>query len=302
LIVAVVEHRPTTKGVCMSLWRDRMARDMERANLSERTRKHYIYAVEILARFHNKSPDLLGPNDIRAWEDDLISRGLGPNIRRVYLAAAAFLYRKTLSRPEMVSFLVPPRDPRRLPRVLSQGEVRRLLGALKDARYATFYTLMYDTGMRFSEAQRLQAGDVDRARGVIHVRGKGARDRQVKLGDALYALLRSYWKETRMKGPKGTALSKESLLFVCSLGTPLDRTAARKALTLAAQEAGITKHVTPHTLRHCFATHHLEAGTDLRMVQTLMGHGSLRSTQVYLHVSTALIRQVPSPLDDLPPG
>jgi len=102
----------------MSLLRDRMARDMERANLSERTRKQYIHAVEILARFHHKSPDLLVPDDIRAWEDDLVGRGLGPNIRRVYLAGAAFLYRKTLSRPEMVSFIVPARDPRRLPRVL----------------------------------------------------------------------------------------------------------------------------------------------------------------------------------------
>lgn len=286
----------------MSLLRDRMARDMERANLSERTRKHYIYAVEILERFHHKSPELLVPDDIRAWEDDLIGRGLGPNIRRLYLAAVAFLYRKTLSRPEMVSFLVPPRDPRRLPRVLSRGEVRRLLGALKDARYATFYTLIYDTGLRLAEALQLKAGDVDRARGVIHVRGKGARDRQVKLGDALYALLRTYWKETRMKGPWAAALSKHSLMFVSSRGTPLDRAAARKALDLAAQEAGITKHVTPHLLRHSFATHQLEAGTDLRLVQTLMGHGSLRSTQVYLHVSTTLIRQVPSPLDDLPPG
>ena len=286
----------------MSLLRDRMARDMERANLSERTRKQYIYAVEILARFHHKSPDLLVPDDIRAWEDDLVGRGLGPNIRRVYLAGAAFLYRKTLSRPEMVSFIVPARDPRRLPRVLSRDEVRRLLGALKDPRYATFYTLIYDTGVRFAEALQLRAGDVDRARGVIHVRGKGARDRQVKLGDALYGLLRTYWKETRMTCPHAAALSKDSLLFVCSRGTPLDRAAARKALVLAAQEAGITKQVTPHLLRHSFATHQLEAGTDLRLVQTLMGHGSLRSTQVYLHVSTALIRQVPSPLDNLPPS
>jgi site-specific recombinase XerD len=240
------------------------------------------------------------PDDIRAWEDDLVGRGLGPNIRRVYLAGAAFLYRKTLSRPEMVSFLVPARDPRRLPKVLSRDEVRRLLGALKDPRYATFYTLLYDTGMRFAEALQLRAEDVDRARGVIHVRGKGARDRQVKLGEALYGMLRTYWKATRMKDPRATDLSKESLLFVSRRGTPLEPSVARKALALAAQEAGITKQVTPHLLRHSFATHQLEAGTDLRLVQTLLGHGSLRSTQVYLHVSTALLRQVPSPLDNFP--
>jgi len=295
LIVAVLEHRPTIKGVCMSLWGDRMARDMERANLSERTRKQYIYAVEILARFHDKSPDLLGPDDIRAWEDDLISRGLGPNIRRVYLAAAGFLYRKTLSRPEMVSFLVPPRDPRRLPRVLSREEVSRLLAALEDPGYATFFALIYDTGLRLAEALQLKAEDVDRARGVIHVHGKGARDRQVRLGDGIYERLRTYWREVRVPRAKGEALSRASLLFT------VGKLGARTALERAAKEAGIRKRVTPHTLRHCFATHHLEAGTDLRMVQTLMGHGSLRSTQVYLHVSTTLIRQVPSPLDDLPP-
>lgn len=295
MIVAVRQHRPTTKGVSMSLWRDRMARDMERGHLSERTRKQYIYAIEILARFHHKSPDLLGPDDLRAWEDDLIRRGLGPNIQRVYLAAAAFLYRKTLSRPEVVSFLIPARDPRRLPRILSREEVRRLLGALRDPRYAMFFALIYDTGLRLAEALQLRAADVDRERGVIHVHGKGARDRQVRLGEGIYKQLRAYWREVRVPQAKGEALSRTSLLFT------VGQFGARAALERAAKEAGIRKRVTPHTLRHCFATHHLEAGTDLRMVQTLMGHGSLRSTQVYLHVSTTLIRQVPSPLDDLPP-
>jgi site-specific recombinase XerD len=269
---------------------------MERANLSERTRKQYLDAVGILERFHHKSPERLTPDDIRAWEDDLIRRGLGPNIRRVYLAAAAFLYRKTLAQPGMVSFLVPPRDPRRLPRVLSREEVRRLLGALRDPRYGTFFALIYDTGLRLAEALQLRAEDVDRERGVIHVRGKGARDRQVRLGDGLYARLRAYWREVRAPRAKEEVLSKASLLFT------VGKFGARAALDRATKEAGIRKRVTPHTLRHCFATHHLEAGTDLRLVQTLMGHGSLRSTQVYLHVSTALIRQAPSPLDDLPPG
>ena len=279
----------------MSLMRDRMARDMERANLSERTRKQYTYAIEILARFHGKEPELLTPDDLRAWEDDLLRRGLGPNIRRVYLAAAAFLYRKTLSRPEMVSFLVPPRDPRRLPRVLSREEVSQLLGTLRDPRYATFFALIYDTGLRLAEALQLKAEDVDRARGVIHVHGKGARDRQVRLGEALYERLRSYWREVRVPQAKGELLSKDSPLFT------VGKLGAQAALDRATKEAGIRKRVTTHTLRHCFATHHLEAGTDLRLVQTLMGHGSLRSTQVYLHVSTALICQVPSPLDTLTP-
>jgi site-specific recombinase XerD len=284
----------------MSLLRDRMVRDMERANLSERTKQQYLYGVRFLAQFHGKALDLLTPDDIRAWEDDMVRRGLGPNIRRVHLAAVAFLYRKTLSRPEMVSFLVRPRDPQRLPRVLATEEVGRILAAIREPRYIAFYALVFDTGLRISEAIQMKAGDVDRARGVIRIHGKGGRERQVKLGDRAYELLRWYWREVRIPGKHLEPLSKDSFLFVNRLGTPLNRNGARKALKLAAREAGISKCVTPHILRHSFATYQLESGTDLPVLQAQMGHGSIRSTQVYLHVSTRLIRQAPSPLDALP--
>jgi site-specific recombinase XerD len=255
-----------------------------------------------LAEFLGREPDLACPDDIRAWDDEMLRRGFGPASIRIHVAALIFLYRKTLARPEMVSFLgFPPRS-QRLPEVLSAQEATRLLAALKEPRFRVFFTLIYDTGLRISEAANLRAADIDHARGVIIVRnGKGGQDRQVKLGDRLYELLRTYWREVRTQGPHGAGLSRSSLLFIANTGAPLHFDAARKALALAAAAVGITKHVTPHTLRHGFATGQLEAGTDLRVVQAQLGHRDLRTTQNYLRVSTRLIRQAPSPLDATPP-
>jgi integrase/recombinase XerD len=285
----------------MSLLRDRMSRDMERAGLAPLTRKEYIAAIRHMTEFLGRPLEDLGADDIRAWDDEMHRRGQGASWMRVHMAALLFLYRKTLPRPEMVSFLAFPRRRRRLPVVLSAEEAGRVLAALREPRYRAFFSLIYDTGLRISEAVQLRAGDIDRARGVIRVRGKGGKERQVKLGDRLYALLRAYWAEVRANDTHGGLPSGDSLLFVSKTGAPLCFDPARQALALAAKAAGISKAVTPHTLRHSFATAQLEAGTDLRTVQTQLGHGSLGSTQVYLRVSTRLIRQAPSPLDALPP-
>jgi len=285
----------------MSLLRDRMSRDMERAGLLPLTRKEYIAAIRHMTEFLGRPLEDLGPDDIRAWDDEMHRRGLGASWVRVHVAALLFLYRRTLPRPEMVSFLAFPRRRKRLPVVLSAEEAARVLAALREPRYRVFFSLTYDTGLRISEAAQLRAGDIDRARGVIRVRGKGGKERQVKLGDRLYALLRAYWAEVRANDDHGEPPSRDSLLFVSKTGAALCFDPARKALALAAEAAGISKPVTPHTLRHSFATAQLEAGTDLRTVQTQLGHGSLGTTQVYLRVSTRLIRQAPSPLDALPP-
>jgi site-specific recombinase XerD len=254
-----------------------------------------------MTEFLGRPLEDLGPDDIRAWDDEMHRRGLGASWVRVHVAALLFLYRRTLPRPEMVSFLAFPRRRKRLPVVLSAEEAARVLAALREPRYRVFFSLTYDTGLRISEAAQLRAGDIDRARGVIRVRGKGGKERQVKLGDRLYALLRAYWAEVRANDDHGEPPSRDSLLFVSKTGAALCFDPARKALALAAEAAGISKPVTPHTLRHSFATAQLEAGTDLRTVQTQLGHGSLGTTQVYLRVSTRLIRQAPSPLDALPP-
>lgn len=286
----------------MSLLRDRMSRDMERAGLAPRTRTEYIAAIRHMAEFFRRSPEVLNPDDIRAWDDEMDRRGNGPDWKGVHVAALLFLYRRTLARPEMVSFLSFRRKPRRLPVVLSAEETSRLLAALREPRFRALFAVIYDTGLRISEAAQLKAEDIDRGRGVLHVRhGKGGKERQIKLGDRLYDLLRAYWRDVRLKGPKPVPLSKESLVFVSGTGGPLNVDGARKALALATREAGLSKRVTPHCLRHSYATAQLEAGMDLRALQAQMGHASIRTTQIYLHVSTRLIRQSPSPLDALPP-
>jgi integrase/recombinase XerD len=286
----------------MSLLRDRMVSDMERAGLAPRTRYMYILAVQLLARFHGQSPERLTAEDIRAWEDDMKRRGLSPSTRLIYLAATMFLYRRTLGRPEVVSFITRPRRRRRLPTVLSPEEGRRLFSALRELRYRVFYALIYDTGLRFSEALYLKAGDIDRLRGVIHVReGKGGKDRLVKLGDRLYGMLRAYWREERLKRPCPEPLTKDSYLFGSATGGRISRMGARYALASALKDAGITKRVTPHTLRHSFATAQMEAGTNLLVVQAQLGHTNITTTQVYLHVSTHLILQAPNPLDAITP-
>lgn len=300
--MAVLEHRPITKGVFMSLLRDRMSRDMERAGLAPRTRTQYIAAIRHMTEFLMRPPELLVPDDIRSWDDEMHRRGHGQDWLGVHVAALRFLYRRTLFRPEMTSFLTSPQSPRRLPSVLSLEEGFRLMAAFRELRYHAFFSLIFDTGLRISEAAALKTGDIDHARGVIHIcHGKGNKPRQVKLGECLYQLLRAYWREVRMKDPQPEPFSKDSLLFAGKTGGPISIDGAREALKLAAQEVGITKRVMPHTLRHSFATAQLEAGTDLRVVQAQLGHADIRSTQIYLHVSTRLIRQAPSPLDGRPP-
>jgi len=284
----------------MSLLRDRMTRDMERAGLSPSTMDDYLRAVRGLAKLHHKAPDQLEQDDIRAWDDHLVELGLSPSTRQVYHSAVKFLFRRTLFRPEMVSCLVRPRVISKLPRVLAPPEVGQLLATFREPRYRAFFSLIYDTGLRVSEAAHLRVGDLDRTRGLIHIRcGKGAKDRQVKLGKRLYELIQVYWKEVREKEAGKEILGRESFLFVNRAGNPICITSAQKALRKAARDCGLGSGVTPHTLRHSFATAQLEAGTNLRVLQAQLGHRSITTTQVYLHVSTQLLLRLPSPLDAL---
>jgi site-specific recombinase XerD len=179
--------------------------------------------------------------------------------------------------------------------LLSAIEVERLLAALDSARFRVFFTVVYATGLRLGEACRLETRDIDAARGVIHVRqGKGGKDRLVMLSARLYAILRAYWAHERPPAP---------WLFASrTTGRHLNADVARKAIKLAAARAGLEKKITPHVLRHCFATHLLEGGTDLRVIQVLLGHDSIRTTTRYAQVSTALISSTSSPLERLKVG
>jgi site-specific recombinase XerD len=279
----------------MGQLRDRMMHDLELAGYVPTTRLIYLNAIRDFAAHYWRSPKELAADHVRGWVGHLTTdAGIGPQRIRQHMAALKFLYTKTLWKPENVSFLSWPSDPQRLPVVLSANEVERLLSALEQPKYRVFFTLVYASGLRLSEACRLETRDIDAARGVIHVRlGKGKKERFVMLSPRLLSILREYWSLTRPPAP---------WLFASSAGHPLNADMARRALKLAAMKAGVDKKVTPHVLRHSFATHLLEGGTDLRVIQVLLGHSSIKTTTRYARVSTGLIASTPSPLERLTTG
>lgn len=277
----------------MTNLRRQMMQDLELGGYSPVTRKAYVDCIRMLAKFHGRSPADLSQAEIRAWVQHLTDKKQSPQRLRQHFAALRFLYGKTLGKPTLVSFLSWPQDPHRLPVVLSGEEVSGLLGALATPRFAVFFTTVYAAGLRIGEACRLETRDIDAARGVIHVRGaKGGKERLVMLSPQLLGLLRTYWKQVRPPAP---------WLFASRTGTHLAADVARKALKRAASEAGLNnKKVTPHVLRHSFATHLLERGTDLRVIQVLLGHSSIKSTTRYAHVAAGMIKKTSSPLEHLP--
>jgi site-specific recombinase XerD len=215
-----------------------------------------------------------------------------PATVNVYAGAIRFLYSVTLKRPQDVTEVVRMKVPMRLPAVLSGTEVERLLGAVRGIKHRALVLLAYGAGLRVSEIARLEVGDIDPKRMLLHVRqSKRGRERYVMLSPILLRALRAYWKRARPSGPHLFPGRDPDKLMT--------RVAIHKAIRKAARRAGIEKRVSPHTLRHSFATHLVEAGTDLRSVQVLLGHASLRSTVGYVHVSAARVQALKSPLDEL---
>jgi integrase/recombinase XerD len=274
-------------------YRDQMVQDLDLAGYSESTRSSYLNSLGDLAKYHWRSPAELSQAEVRQWIDYICNDApIGPVRARGHLCAVKFFYAKTLGKPDMVSFISLPKVPRKLPDVLSVEEVQRLLTHLKMVKYRVFFTTMYATGMRVSETCRIQVGDIDADRGVIRVLGKGSKERLVPLSPRLLRILRAYWKQERPAGP-WLFPSKRGDRHVIPVTT-------RHALNRATKRAGIEKRVTPHVLRHSFATHLLENGTDLRIIQALLGHAHLDTTARYAHVATKVIAKAPSPLDSLP--
>lgn len=271
-------------------YRTRMMKDLELAGYAESTQQKYLDAADSFVKFHWRCPSEMGNEEARAWVEHVVGRRKSPQWVRGQLAGLKFLYTKTLGRPEVVAFISYPKDPKTLPTVLSSDEVRRVLRALELPKYRVFFTTVYGTGLRISEACRLEVGDIDAERGVIRVRGKGKKERLVTLSPRLLLILRAYWDFERPPKP---------WLFAARTGNHLCDTTARGALHRATAKASLGKVVTPHVLRHSFATHLLEGGTDLRIIQVLLGHASITSTQRYLQVSTKLLAQAQSPLDAL---
>jgi site-specific recombinase XerD len=272
---------------------EQMGQDLAFAEYSQSTRNNYLRTVKGVAAHFGRPVAELGRDELREYVGLLQDRARSASWLKMKLAAIVFLYAKTLGRPTDVSFVVWPRQYSPLPTVLSQQEVDAFLQALRHPVYRTIALVLYGTGLRIDEALALEVTDIDGARGVLRVRhGKGNRAREVRLSPALYQWLRDYWARERPQPPYLFASRRT--------GRPPTQDAVRSAFAAAAEQAQITKPVRPHVLRHSYATHLLEAGTDIRVIQALLGHRSLQTTMRYTRVSTALVQKAPSPLELLP--
>jgi integrase/recombinase XerD len=276
--------------------RKMMLEELQRRNYSDSTARGYLSAVAAFAQYFGKSPDQLGPNDLRRYQAYLLKKrklAVGTVIARV--AALRFFFVRTLKRHEFRQDLPYPKKQRRLPTVLSLEEVCQLIDAAGNLQQRAVLMILYGTGMRRAEASQLKVTDVDSRRMIIRVEcGKGGHDRDLPLSPALLETLREYW---RWKKPR-------TYLFPSDNGhrgkdQPMSDKSVWYACTQAARHAGLRKRVTPHTLRHSWATHLLEAGTDLRTIQMLLGHGDLETTAKYLHLSQRHLHAVANPLDQL---
>ena len=275
----------------MSELRQRMQADLEIRNYADGTQAIYIKRVAEMALHFRRSPDTLGRDEVRSYLHHLKNEDVSLSAFKQTVGALRFLYRVTLDRPEMVPSLPYPRHKKRAPVVLSAKEVGRLLKVLKNLKHRAAVMTLYGGGLRISEVLALQVHDIDSDRMVINVRhGKGDKDRQVVLPVVLLETLREYFRVYR---------PWPWLFCGAKAGQPLTTRTIQRVVTEAGERARITKRVTPHILRHSYATHLLEAGTDLRVIQTLLGHRSLRTTAIYTHVATDRLRAVTSPLDAL---
>jgi len=275
----------------MGKLKDRMAEDMDLRAYRPNTCLKYLYCAKNFAAHYMKSPAEMGETQIREYLLYLIrEKKAGPSTVKLSVAALKFLYTHTLSRPEEVVNIPWPKAPKPLPTILSGTEVSRLLESYRSLKHRMIAMTTYGSGLRVSETCCLQVGALDSDRMLIHIRdGKRGRDRYVMLSERLLLWLRTYWKEARPPGP---------YLFPGNdPDSHLKASTVRNAMHKATRDAGISKRVTPHMLRISFATHLLETGSDIRTIQMLLGHGSIRTTERYTLVSKAHVGRVKSPLD-----
>lgn len=266
----------------------RMDADLRLRNLSARTREAYLDGASKFVRHFMRSPAEMGNAEVLEYLRDLASSGTGSSVLRMQIASIKFLYGKTLGRPEVVADIPWPKQRKHLPRAVSLAEVLATLNAIPSLKHRMLLITAYDAGLRVSEATRLRSDDILAERGLIHVVGKGGKERYVKLSQPLLMALRAYWKAVRPPGPY--------FFPGINKGRPLDTSSVRRMLRESQDRAGL-KRLSPHVLRHSFATHLLEAGTDVRIIQELLGHGSIRTTMRYTHVSAAHIAAQKTPLE-----
>ena len=279
----------------MTHLRRKMLEELERRNYSQGTTRRYLRFVERFAQHFGKSPDKLGPDHIRIYQAYLLRvRKLDPGTVENHVAALRFLFIHTLHRHQFRQFLPYPRVRRKLPKILSREEVACLIDASSGLFERTLLMVLYGTGMRRSEIARLKIADIDSQRMVIHVvNGKGGKDRDLPLSPTLLETLRAHWRWLKPQ----TYLFPSRMHRDCE--QPITDKIVWRACAEAAKRAGIRKRVTPHLVRHSWATHLLEAGTDLRTIQLLLGHEDLEVTARYLHLSEQHLHQVANPIEEL---
>jgi site-specific recombinase XerD len=273
----------------MTPLRQRYIEDLQLKNFSAGTIKVYVQAVDKFARHFGRSPEALNGEHVREYLVQLIQRGLARSTCVVVRNAVRHLYTDTLGRPECLAAVPRPKPERRLPVVLSRQEVQRLFAAVTNLKQRALFMVAYDAGLRLSELRHLRVDDIDSQRMVLRVRqGKGKKDRYARLTPGLLKLLRQYWCEYR---PSTWLFPGATIDKHYDIATP------GRLLQKACRRAGITKRVTMHTLRHSFATHLLEAGTNLRVIQQMLGHEKIQTTCLYTHISLEEQREAPSTME-----
>lgn len=280
--------------ITLSNWRERMGEDLRLRDLRPRTQEGYLLATRLFMDHVGKEPGAVSDEDVRQYFLHLRDeRKLSASSITIAVCALRFFFLHTLGRNSAVFDLLRVKKPRKLPLVLNRAEVRAILRTVEQPVRRMALSTIYALGLRLGEGLALQTQHIDSARLVVTVRdGKGGRDRTVPLPRPVLTRLRSYWKQDRPS-------CATTYLFVGEGGVPLHETTLQKTFTAARQDAAIKKHATIHTLRHSYATHLLESGVSLRTIQQILGHGSLQTTEVYLHVTQLGVENVQRVIDRL---
>jgi len=277
----------------MNTLREKMLAELQLRGITPRTQTAYLREIAKLENYFNRSPEELGEEEVKEYLVHMLEdRGLSSGTYKYYAAGIKFLYRTTLNRGEVVEKIKYPKAKIKLPVVLDLSEVRTMLSVMENLKHRAVLTVTYSAGLRVSETAHLKVTDIDSKRMMVRVQqGKGGKDRYTILSKTTLECLREYWRAYR---------PKDWLFEGQKEGSHICYTSIRNIFVEARERAGITKPVGPHSLRHAFATHLIEAGTSLHHVQLLLGHKSPKTTTVYLHVSKMNLAQVSSPLDSIP--
>ena len=287
----------TTTTPAISPLRQRMIDDMRMRKFGEKTQLDYVRAVRNFTKYLKRSPDTARVEDLRNYQLHLVDHGISPASLNSAISGLKFFFNVTLDRGDLVAKLQPVHMPRKLPVILSREEVGRLIAAAGNLKHQTALALAYGTGLRVNEVVTLKVGDIDSQRMTLRVeQGKGQKDRYAMLSPVLLERLRVWWRVARAQGKM---LDGGWLFPGLNPIRPLSARQLNRAIHTAADEAGIEKHISMHSLRHAFATHLLEQKVDIRLIQVLLGHKKLETTALYAQVATEILREIVSPLEML---